>query len=479
MSTPGVVRPLAIASFLVSGAVASAQYVPIRGLDSNGLLVNEGPNRIAGARVVGSGRTSATSTWSPVVWDAKGSSLLPLLVGTDSGYATAADPSGTVVGTVYDSTRLFSDVATIWSGGVAIDLATLVTSGGPATLYWANDIDERGRIVVDGIVYGSYTRGWRTYLFDGGTLLDLGVLDPSSSTSSAVALNDRGVAAGWSTFGPNSHACLFENGHVTDLHVPVVMKDTSSATALNRHGWVVGSYSKNPILGGTPETAFLWDGSAITDLSALSPPMRRALAINDFGVAVGATYTAVSTPVHACSYENGVVTDLNTLVDPALGWLLVVANDIDNEGRITGTGTLNGVDAGWILEPDCKGTFTLYGHGCAGTAGVEPRLVATGCPAPDRPFAFEVRDGLANGLGFLFLGLGNGTIQVRPGCDLQVAPLTLPIVPLLLDGLGGAWLEERLPVGTPTFDLNLQALCFDPGAARGLSATKPVALHFE
>jgi hypothetical protein len=53
------------------------------------------------------------------------------------------------------------------------------------------------------------------------------------------------------------------------------------------------------------------------------------------------------------------------------------------------------------------------------------------------------------------------------------------VIPIVLDSLGEWWDHENLPSGTPTFDLYLQALFFDPAAAYGVSSSKPLALHFE
>jgi hypothetical protein len=68
---------------------------------------------------------------------------------------------------------------------------------------------------------------------------------------------------------------------------------------------------------------------------------------------------------------------------------------------------------------------------------------------------------------------------VKPGCDLQVLPLLGPILPFTLDSLGELWIREHLPPATPTFDVNLQGICIDVGAASGVSSTQPLAVHFE
>src|SRR5262245_22198936 len=79
---------------------AAAQYVPIRALDSNGLLQEEWPMQLSGDVVVGAG-TPNGSPLPPsqaVLWDASGTTLLPLLTGDDFGEAAARNAAGVVVG---------------------------------------------------------------------------------------------------------------------------------------------------------------------------------------------------------------------------------------------------------------------------------------------------------------------------------------------------------------------------------------------
>jgi len=49
-------------------------------------------------------------------------------------------------------------------------------------------------------------------------------------------------------------------------------------------------------------------------------------------------------------WQNGVVTDLNTLIsDP--GWVLTIATGINDGGQITGTGTFGGARHAFLLTP--------------------------------------------------------------------------------------------------------------------------------
>jgi len=43
--------------------------------------------------------------------------------------------------------------------------------------------------------------------------------------------------------------------------------------------------------------------------------------------------------------------DLNDLVDPAAGWELTYAADINDTGQIVGTGRIGGVQHGFLLSP--------------------------------------------------------------------------------------------------------------------------------
>jgi hypothetical protein len=45
------------------------------------------------------------------------------------------------------------------------------------------------------------------------------------------------------------------------------------------------------------------------------------------------------------------MTDLNSMIDPTLGWMLTTANGINDAGQITGTGILNGEAHAVLLTP--------------------------------------------------------------------------------------------------------------------------------
>lgn len=60
------------------------------------------------------------------------------------------------------------------------------------------------------------------------------------------------------------------------------------------------------------------------------------------------------------------VIDLNSLIDPTSGWSLEFARDINSAGQIIGTGTLNGLTRGFMLNPTVApepASCLLYGIG--------------------------------------------------------------------------------------------------------------------
>ena len=43
--------------------------------------------------------------------------------------------------------------------------------------------------------------------------------------------------------------------------------------------------------------------------------------------------------------------DLNDLIPPNSGWVLILANAINNKGEITGYGTIDGANHAFLLTP--------------------------------------------------------------------------------------------------------------------------------
>ena len=98
--------------------------------------------------------------------------------------------------------------------------------------------------------------------------------------------------------------------------------------------------------------------------------LSQALGINDKGQIVGISCTAGFASCRAFLYEHGVMMDLNELVPDDYADHLFTANDINNDGQITGQAVQAGTEelvAVWLV-PDEK-----RGHGNCGS-GKERRV---------------------------------------------------------------------------------------------------------
>ncbi|HEV8628891.1 MAG TPA: hypothetical protein VGV61_01140 [Thermoanaerobaculia bacterium] len=169
-------------------------------------------------------------------------------------------------------------------------------------------------------------------------------LIPGDTSSAATAINDRGQVVGISGTCDQAvgrftakHAVLWEKGTVTDVgNLGGVAWNTPMA--INQRGDVVG-FAGQP--GDDPDNpqlhAFLWtrrDG--IRDLGALPGDVySEAHGINERRQVVGISCDAAG-GCRAFLWQNGVMTDLNTLVAPGYTNVLTTAQDINDLGAITG-----------------------------------------------------------------------------------------------------------------------------------------------
>jgi probable HAF family extracellular repeat protein len=168
------------------------------------------------------------------------------------------------------------------------------------------------------------------------------------TSGAATAINDDGLAVGIS--GTCDQAVgrytartpvLWDNGTVVPLET-LGGDSWNTPTAVNRHGAMAGFASvagTNPNNPQLRAVAWTSDG-VITDLGTLYPHHNSALAlgINDHGQIVGTSCPADPTqPCHAFLYENGVMKDLNAYRGPSVTYHLTRAQDINNDGAITGS----------------------------------------------------------------------------------------------------------------------------------------------
>jgi len=136
-----------------------------------------------------------------------------------------------------------------------LDLGTLEEGGSS----FGTDINDAGQVTG----FADSADGFRrAFLWDGTTMLDLGTLSGSFSTS--VAINASGQVAGISeTIDGALHGFLWDGTTLQDLGA-LGGSPFNRSLAINASGQVTGTD-----FNADGENAFLWDGTALHDLNAL------------------------------------------------------------------------------------------------------------------------------------------------------------------------------------------------------------------
>lgn len=259
--------------------------------------------------------------------------------------------SGTVVG--------FSNVSCAESdkAGVASNGNSLVDIGNLAfrpTVAYA--INTSGQIVGSSVTEHGTGRAFVTG--PGGTGLQQVDLLATNEPAGAQTLEGHGVNTAGDVVGS-----AFFSSNACGSHDAPFLYTTGNSTieelgGLDCSGQATGVNDSDVVVGFEGSHAFKWDGS-IHDLG-LPPGMAisQALAINNGGTIVGASYAAQISPPNAWVDGTGGLRLLNELIDPTLGWNLQVAAGINDNGQIAGYGALNGVTHAFRLTPVAPHTLT-------------------------------------------------------------------------------------------------------------------------
>lgn len=236
-----------------------------------------------------------------------------------------------------------------WMDGVMTPLPTLGGTNGFATgtnnlgqtVGWAeNTVHDPTCVAPQVLQFRAVLWGPRD-----GQMRELPPL-PGDSVSAATALNDRGQVVGISGICDQAagrlsaiHNVLWEHGKPFDLgDLGGVAWNTPMA--INERGDVVGFANASAADGADfNPRAFLWiRGQGIRNLETLPGDVTsQALGINERRQVVGQSCD-VDGNCRAFLWQNGVMMDLNDLVDFGYDDVLTTANDIDDFGRITGQG---------------------------------------------------------------------------------------------------------------------------------------------
>lgn len=283
--------------------------------------------------------------------------------GSIAGYST--DQHGNRTGFIFDGV-----LSILPSGTTAQDIASGVAVGhtfsppGSQAAVWRgaaaeflNLTDAFGMAInATGQVAGSALRNGKTTAFiqTGETTSWIG----GGPWSVAYDLSDAGNAVGtYQTAGGTFRGFSWSaGGGFSDIgHLG---GGSSWARAVNEAGAIAGS----SLTGSGYLHAFLHAGGMI-DLGSLGGNSA-AYDVNSSQHAVGYSYDAQGRS-RAFIWRGGIMFDLNTLIDPEIGWTLEAAYGINDRGQIVGTGLWDGDRRAFVLDP-------LIGYGLPqGVPGAE------------------------------------------------------------------------------------------------------------
>lgn len=336
-----------VAAMVLAGSAEAARYEvseigPLKA--GHGVLVN----RLNDLGQV-AGYSSDENGSEAFLWSRASGATLISQAGSAFSYAYDVNNSGQVVGKI-DGKSFVWDAATglkhlrtasqkeggealvITATGQIAGWTTLGSDLGHATIW--DDATARSS-VIGASPFSAFSGGGANGLFAGYQN------EPSVNGNldlRAIVWSDADGITELGTFG------------VYDRPGPALPRNYSNARDANVNGVVVG-YSSAP----DGERAFWWTrGTGLHDMGDLDggTVMSRARAINSHGQVVGFSSATSGWRATLWDQVTGLPTDLNTLVDPALGWSLDQAYDINERGEIIGIGfNRAGQQVGFLLSP--------------------------------------------------------------------------------------------------------------------------------
>jgi probable HAF family extracellular repeat protein len=319
-----------------------------------------------GGVVIGHTQTSGNMNDHAALWTSAGGFQDLGTLGGARSYANGINAAGVVVGTATDASGNFhgfliqpldtnqDGIPDLWyqdnnQDGINDLMSDFATLGIP--LSSASAINDSGQI-LSGLRLWDSVNGLQT------------VYNPPGASYTANGLNNAAQAVGYQS-GPFGYSAPFFYSGGQATRIGYLPGDSASQEHdLNDAGQVVGTSGTTYPTGNysyfNAHEAFMWANGQRTGLGFLPGlNVSQGYGINSFGQVVGTAYLYTGTFPYppqtngeAFVWDKGTMTDLNSLIDPSLGWALAVANDIGDQGQIVGTGTLNGQAHAFLLMPD-------------------------------------------------------------------------------------------------------------------------------
>lgn len=314
------------------------------------MLPSAGGRSSTGARIAENGDvmlvpTPPTDSWQAFVYDGSGENTILTPVGVQFG-GQSINSSGQVAGNLFPMVGLDPNAeyqgAAVWTNGTLTVLPhpTLLPTG-QTTVVGINDSGE-----VVGNSWQSDGKGGDNYhaiLWKNGNPI---VLDGIFATQSlAFGINNKGSVIGGLSMLGYSGAVLWQDGAMTRITgVPGI----NGTPLLNNADQVLIPTVIRDSDGLPMSHWYLWDAGQATELPALTFFADGLFDVTGFNTqgTIIANYDD-----HAMIYQDGVLSDLNSLLPADSGWDLTAAYGLNDAGQIVGTGLYNGQQAAFLLTP--------------------------------------------------------------------------------------------------------------------------------
>ena len=184
---------------------------------------------------------------------------------------------------------------------------------------------------------------------------DLGTL--GGNTSAAFGMNKAGSIVGTAMLTGNHqlHPFFIQSGTSALQDIGTLGGANGVAFAVNTTNSVVGEADTT----GGVRHAFIWTPTIeqfpAADLGTLGGKTSSARAIATDGTIVGTAQDSRGN-AKAVKWDPGTrqIVDLNSLIDPAQGWVLQVATGTNDSGQIVGQGLRNGVLRAFLLTTEIQ-----------------------------------------------------------------------------------------------------------------------------
>lgn len=206
---------------------------------------------------------------------------------------------------------------------------------------------------------------------------------------------------------------------------PNAVFNSSRALDINDSGQVVGISDVNDYQSFAFRTAPNQKINPQTDnLGSLGGNYSYAYSINNLGQVVGTSDDSTGDRRRAFLYDNGPMLDLNVFIPSDSGWLLQVAEDINDAGQIVGWGLLNDSAHAFLLTPIFTNINTV-GSGTLAVGKISADKVILVAQSKLQTESIKTNGGditiLAGGDITTKGGIDSGTFGTSHGGDITVA----------------------------------------------------------